>query len=83
MAPHLENGRVERTRIEDGIREREIYLKKIDEQCSRLAVAMTERNLIRGLLASRQQVTGDRSRDPMQPYNSAVRQRTFVLKQRP
>ncbi len=72
MGPHLGNGYTERSRIEDGIREHEMSLRRIHEECTRLAVQLAGRNLIRGLLVSRRHSAQARSPNLIRANNRGV-----------
>ncbi len=73
-------GYVERSRIENTIRELELSLLRIDAECSRIAVQVAERNLMRGLLALRRPARGA-PRYPTTPHDrGGIRRRYANLK---
>jgi hypothetical protein len=73
---HLAEGCAERSRIEDGIREHEFSLLRIDEERIQLAVGLAECNLIRRLLVSRQHTPRAKLRNLTRSCSRAVPQRS-------
>jgi len=77
MRLHLSDGCAERSRIEDGIREYEFSLLRIDEERIQLAVGLAECNLIRRLLVVRQHTPRAKSRNLTRSRSRAVPQRSL------
>jgi hypothetical protein len=73
---YLADGCAERSRIEDGIREYEFSLLRIDEERIHLAVGLAEYHLIRRLLVSRQHTPRAKSRYLTRSSSRTVPQRS-------